>query len=163
MAAAALRHQKSGHTLQPTAIVNELWLRLAGGGERHFPSRGDFLAFASHTIRTILVDHARRKLAEKRGGGARRTTFIDALEQGCITEPDLLELEDELQLLEKIHPMSARIIEMRFYGGMTELQIAQRMGVTDRTVRRHARIAQLFMRARQRDEHDEPGEPGERE
>lgn len=155
MAAAALRQQASGHTLQPTAIVNELWLRMAGNGERQFPSRGDFLAFASHTIRTILVDHARRKLAEKRGGGARRTTFLDALEHGCITEPDLLELEDELRLMERLHPISARIIEMRFYGGMTEMQIAQRLGVTDRTVRRHARHARLFMRARQHDVRDE--------
>ena len=154
MAAAALSHQANGHTLQPTAIVNELWLRMAGGGERQFPSRGDFLAFASHTMRSILVDHARRKLADKRGGGARRTTFLEALERGCITEPDLLELEDELQLMENIHPMSARIIEMRFYGGMSDQQIARRLGVSERTIRRRTRIAQLFMRARL---------PGERE
>jgi len=148
MAAAALGKQGRNHTLQPTAIVNEAWIRMAGHGERQFPSRTEFLAFASRTIRTILVDHARRKLATKRGGGARRETLVDSLEHGAITESDVLELEDELNLLEKLHPMSARIIELRFYGGMTDVQIAQRMEVSDRTIRRHAKIAQLFMRAR---------------
>lgn len=152
-----LGNQANSHTLQPTAIVHEAWLRMASNERLHCPSRGAFFALASTVIRRILIDHARKKHAQKRGGKRRRQPWNDALEAGVYSAQDLLEIDDELQLLESAHPVSAQIIEMRLYGGMDDAQIAERLGVSTRTVRSRARTARMFMRARldERDESDD--------
>jgi RNA polymerase sigma factor (TIGR02999 family) len=125
--------ERAGHTLRPTELVHEAYLKLAGGGAAAADDRAHFLAIASRAMRQVLVDHARRKKALKREGEWVRTTLgegDDALE----FKPDeMLTLDAALGELE---PRQRQVVEYRFFGGMEEKEIAEVLGVTDRTVRR---------------------------
>ncbi len=144
--AALARHLFAGervdHTLQPTALVNELWLRLLADSTVQIRSRVEFLAWASRAMRHLLVDHARRKGAQKRGGGATHIPLADAPGRPGV---DLLELDEALNLLEQRHARSARVVEMRFFGGMTDAEVAERLGVSDRTVRADWTLARAWL------------------
>lgn len=143
LAAAMFSGERPGHTLQPTALVNELWLRLLADRSFEFRSRPDFLAWASVAIRHVLVDHARRRNALKRGGGsARHSVQFDIASMPGV---DILELDDALHALERQHPRSARVVEMIYFGGMTHAEAAQRLGVTDRTIRADWSLARAWL------------------
>lgn len=132
VAASMLASERPDHTLQPTAMVNELWLRMLprnGRAPCQFNSKAAFMAYASRAIRNILVDHARRKLAIKRGGAVEtHRTDCDEL-PGPLWEilpgVSVIELEDELTLLEEYQPLAVRVFEMRYFVGMTLSEIAE--------------------------------------
>jgi len=116
--------QRPGHTLQPTALVNEAWLRLAGGEVAEFEGRGHFLAVAARAMRSVLVDGARRRQAEKRGPDARRVTLCDELIGAPVSAEVLLELEDALDKLGRLDPELARVAEMRIFAGLSCADVA---------------------------------------
>ncbi|MCC7055646.1 MAG: sigma-70 family RNA polymerase sigma factor [Gemmatimonadaceae bacterium] len=134
-AAGQLRGEAPGHTLTPTDVVHEAYLRLVRA-EVEWQDREHFFAMASTAMRRILVEHARRRLSAKRGG-AQATIPIDSLQLAApTTDERLLALDEALTTLATIEPRLARVIECRFFLGMTETEAAAALGVTDRTVRR---------------------------
>ena len=145
----ARRHldgERCGHTLQPTALVNEAYLRIARQNKSEWSNRLHFLAIASTQMRRILINHARVRRAEKRGGDRNRVTLSDP---GCLVNSsapiDALDLEAALEGLAKKDPRSVRIVEMNFYGGLSHEEIAEVLGVSERTVRRDWRIARAWL------------------
>lgn len=136
------RGEQPGHTLQPTALLGELWLRLLGNDRVAFESPAAFRAWAATAMRHILVDHARRKRTLKRGGGRSKQPLHDI---ESLRGFDLVELDDALELLTQKHPRSAQVIEMRFFGGMDTEMIADRLGVTARTVRADWSMARAWL------------------
>ena len=131
-----MRREHPGNTLQPTGLVNELYLRLMGGAPVECHDRAHFLAVASQQLRRILVDHAREKKAAKRGGGALPATLTDGAAQTPAFEERLLDLHDALDELEKLDPRTARVIELRFFGGLTEKEAADAAGISVATLKR---------------------------
>lgn len=131
-----LRREAPGHTLQPTALLNEAWLKLGGHSGPEALSREHFLAIAARAMRQVLVEYARRRQAHKRGGDLVAVTLAD--DQVGIAMPidDLLGLDDALERLAAHDARLARVVEMRFFGGLSEEEIAQALGVTTRTVQR---------------------------
>jgi RNA polymerase sigma-70 factor, ECF subfamily len=144
MAEEHLRREGPGHTLQPTALVNEAYLRLADQ-RTPYRSRAHFFAIAAQAMRRVLVDHARARDSKKRGDGRRPI----ALPQDAIAAPqkevDLLALDESLSALARVDPESARVVEMRFFAGMEVEAIAEFMGVSERTVRRHWVYAKAWL------------------
>ena len=128
----------SGHTLTPTGLVHEAYLRLVDQTRAQWVNRAQFFAVAARLMRRILVDHARRVRAGKRGGGWERLALDDA--QIPIEERagELIALDDALERLAALNPRLSQVVECRFFGGMTEEETAAALGVTDRTVRRLA-------------------------
>jgi RNA polymerase sigma factor (TIGR02999 family) len=145
LAAGYLRRERAGHTLQPTALVHEAYLRLVDQHQRHWESRRHFYGVAAHLMRLILVDSARRAGAGKRGGGARRTTLHDLSRVGADRPDDILLLDDALTALEAVDPRKVKIVELRYFGGMTVAETSKAVGVSTATVERDTRIAELFL------------------
>jgi RNA polymerase sigma factor (TIGR02999 family) len=143
-----MRGQSPGHTLQPTALVHEAWMRIAKHEELEFDDRAQFYALASKVMRSVLVDHSRRAQREKRGGG-RAMLSLDQVgavpEQGVPSAVDILALEEGLVRLGEADPELCRLVEMRFFGGLKHEEIAEVMGVSVRTVERHWRAARAFL------------------
>jgi len=148
LAGAQLRSQAAGHTLQPTALVNEAWMKLAGNPDLHFENRHAYLALAARAMRQVLVDHARGKLSEKRGGGWRRVTLaaFDASKED--RDVDLLALEDALAELGKLNPERVRLVELRFFGGLTETEAAEVLGISRREATRQWRAVRAWLHTR---------------
>jgi RNA polymerase sigma factor (TIGR02999 family) len=152
IAAAALARERPGHTLQPTALVNEFWLRLAsshGYEGLRFPTRDHLLAYASEAIGNILVDHARRRDARKRGGG-RRPVPLEAHEPvahpgGSLTHERAMDVAELLARLELEHPLSARVARMRYFGQMSASSIAGVLDVSPRSVSNYWRAARAWL------------------
>ena len=137
LAAARMQRDMAGHTLQPTALVHEAWMRMVGETDRTWKNRAHFFAAASECMRRILIESARRKSRIKRGGGQARLN-IDDLELATATPDDkILMIDEALVRLEKNDPEMARVVVMKFFGGMTNQEIAEHLGVTERTVERH--------------------------
>jgi RNA polymerase sigma factor (TIGR02999 family) len=141
-----LAGERVGHTLQPTALVNEAWLRLFTGQQPTFENRAHFFAAASTAIRRVLADHARRRQAEKRGGGAGRVPLEEIDVGGAVRSDDVLALDEALQRLSSFAPLQARIVEMRFFGGMTTPELARALEISESTVERHWRLARAWLR-----------------
>ncbi len=135
-AARLLRREASGHTLQPTELVHEAWLRLAGNTPEDVASRQHFLAIAARLMRQILVDHARRRLAVKRGGGVVSVTLSDAGGIQALPPEEVLALDEALAQLGEQSPRLREVVEYRFFAGLEETEIAALLGVTTRTVQR---------------------------
>jgi RNA polymerase sigma factor (TIGR02999 family) len=135
-AARALGRERTGHTLQPTDLVHEAWLKLAGGVRVEWQGRAHFLAVAARAMRQVLVDHARRKGAGKRGANAVHVTLGQAGAQDQIAPEDLLALDAALDRLGERDVRLREVVECRFFGGLTEKEIAEALGVTERTVQR---------------------------
>lgn len=134
LAGAHFRRQPGAHTLQPTALVNEVYLRLAGSGGAAPTDRGHLLALASRAMRQVLIDHARRKKADKRGGDdPRRRVTLSGIDADA-AEWDVLELHEAIERLEELDARQARIVELRFFGGLTVGQVAELLEVSERTV-----------------------------
>lgn len=145
MAEGQMRGQRSDHTLQPTALVHEAWMRLVDHDGRDFPSRSHFFALAAKAMRSILVDHARRRGAQKRGGKADRLPLDDNV---ALTEEDnqaILDLDNALERLAEFDPELARVVELRFFGGMSSEEAGEALGVSGRTVERSWRTARAWL------------------
>jgi len=144
VAAKYLSRETPGHTLQPTALINETFVRLAEGAEIGYKSRTHFVAVAARAMREILVDHARKRRAFKRGG--ERVTLDECLDAGVSRETQVIALNDALDLLATVSERKARLVEMRFFGGMTAEEIALHLDAPAYTVRRELRAAIAWLR-----------------
>jgi len=150
LAAARMAGESSGHTLQPTALVHEVWLRLGEAQGDAWKDRSYFFAAAAAAMRRILVEHARRKSRLKHGGGQVRVEF-DGLDLAQSVPDDKVILIDEaISELEKDHPERAKVVALKFFAGMTNKEIAQTMNIGERSVNRHWLCAKqwLFQRIR---------------
>lgn len=145
LAAGYMRRERASHTLQATALVNEAWIRLIQQPQVTWQSRAHFFGIASKLMRQILVDHARRRSAVKRGVGAKQITLTDALAATPGQMMDVLVLDDALQRLGAIDPRAAKIVEMHFFGGLSFEEMAAVLGVSARTVKRDWRIARAWL------------------
>lgn len=135
-----------GQTLQPTALVHEAYLKLGDFEAARFKDREHFVCAAAQAMRHVLVDHARARRAAKRGGGWSRVT-LSGLGDERGSDFDAAAVSDALQLLESINPRQGRIVELRFFGGLTIPQIAEAIGVSERTVKSDWRFARAWLRA----------------
>lgn len=141
-----LRQERPNHTLQSTALVHEAYLRLVDRKNANFKNRAHFFAVASQLIRRILVDYARARRTTKRGGGQPRLSFDEAVSfPAAQRDVDLRELDDALNSLAEIDPQKARIVEMRFFGGLSVEAVAEVLEMSPRTVRRHWRVAKAWL------------------
>ena len=146
LARARLRHNAPFTVLDTTALLHESYLRFVTAGRLNVTSRTHFMAYASRTMRSIIVDFARRRSAERRGGAVRDVTLdTDVAQSATRNEDEILRVHDALQDLAQADPRLARVVEMRYFGGLTENEVAQALGVTDRTVRRDWEKARLLL------------------
>jgi RNA polymerase sigma factor (TIGR02999 family) len=137
--------ERQNHPLQTTALINEAYIRLIGWDNVRWQNRAHFFAVAAQLMRRILVDHARARRRTKRGGGAVQTT----LDEGCIYNQertrDLLAVDQALARLEALDPRKSRIVELKFFGGLTEDEVAVVLQISDRTVRREWSLARAWL------------------
>jgi RNA polymerase sigma-70 factor (ECF subfamily) len=136
IASGYMQRERSGHTLQPTALVNELFLKLIGGASVEWQDRAHFLAIASQQLRRILVDHAREHQAKKRGGEWQATTLVEQSTAARPFEEDLLDLHHALDELSALDPRAAQVIELRYFGGLTEKESAEVLRISVATLKR---------------------------
>jgi len=153
IAARYVSRERSGQTLQATALVNEAFLRLSAERPRDFQDRTHFLAIAALSMRQILVQRARARHAAKRGGERERITLNDVNVAGAgqparpaADEVDLLALDDALSQLSQMDPELARLVELRYFGGMTVEETAAAMNISPATVKRHWSVARAWLR-----------------
>lgn len=146
LAAAHLRHDRAGHTLQPTALVHEAYIRLSTGAATDITGRQHFYRLASKVMRQILVDHARAKDSLKRGGGHDRVTLgTDAWGEDRGDTVDVMALDEALLRLEGMSPEKARLVELRFFGGLSEEQAAEALGISRTEASRQWRVARTWL------------------
>jgi len=134
-----------GHTLQPTALVNEAYIKLNRRETGAFESREHFLAVAARAMRQILVDHARRKAADKRNSGSVRTTLSGVAIEGANDDLDVLVLDDALRTLAALNERHARVVELKFFAGMTTAEIGHVLDVSPATVERDWKKARAWL------------------
>ena len=146
LAASSLHREHGARTLDPTALVNEAYLRLVGGKNPDFNDRAHFLGVAARLMREILVDRARARRTEKRSGGARVPLENDMVFTGEHAAA-VVELDDALELLAMQDPEKARILEVRFFGGLTAEESAAALGIPLNRINRQMRLAQAWLRA----------------
>jgi RNA polymerase sigma factor (TIGR02999 family) len=146
LAANYLRRERPGQTLQPTALVHEAYLRLMKDRPGRWQNRAHFCAIAAHSMREILIERARARTAQKRGGDAPRITLDEAV-VGRAAEPsfDLLAVDEALERLAEIDPEQARLVELRFFGGLTVEETAEAMNLSPATVKRHWSVARAWL------------------
>lgn len=142
IAVGIFRGQSAAHTLQPTALVHEVWLKLAGAG---WNDQQHFLALAATAMRQVLTDHARRARADKRGAGAKRVTLDESADSGVSAEVELLVLEEALEKLGQANPRYVRVFELRYLAGMGTDAVAELLDVTPRTVQLDWRAIRAFL------------------
>ncbi len=138
--------ERLNHTLQPTALVSELYMKLVGQKNARWRNRGQFFAVAAQLIRRILVDHARRHQAARRGGGGPKISFAEDLGLPALEEPHLLELDAALKDLEKKDPRGSRVVELHAFGGLSFDEIAEVLDVSRITTLRDWKHAKLWLR-----------------
>jgi RNA polymerase sigma factor (TIGR02999 family) len=134
LAAVRMAGEAEGHTLQPTALVHEAWLQLVGAGDRTWQNRAHFFGAAADAMRRILIDNARRKSALKRGGGQNRVAIEDLEITAATPDEHVLLIDEALQWLEREDLEKARIVSLKFFGGLTNEEVAESLGVSLRTV-----------------------------
>lgn len=142
-----LSRERQNHTLQPTALVNEAYLRLIGQHSVDWQNRAHFFSIAAETMRRILVNHALEKNRLKRGGGATIVSLDEEIDYIHQKDLDVLSLDDALNRLEQFDQKQAKIVELRFFGGMTNEEIANVLGVSDSTIKREWRIAKAWLQS----------------
>jgi RNA polymerase sigma-70 factor (ECF subfamily) len=145
LAASYLRRERPGQTLQPTALVHEAYLRLLKDRPDRWQNRAHFCAIAAHSMRQILIERARARGAQKRGGAQPRVTLDEALVAGQEPAVDLLALDLALERLAAIDPEQARLVELRFFGGLTVEETADAMNLSPATVKRHWAVARAWL------------------
>lgn len=145
----AMRRENEAHTLQATALVNEAYLRLVDQRQVEWKNRAHFFGIAAQVMRRILVDHARSRLADKRGAGAKRITLDDA-NVGAAEEQagdvDLLDLHDALERLAAMDPTQGRVVELRYFSGLNIEETAEALGISPATVKREWAVARAWLR-----------------
>lgn len=146
LAQSYLRGERPNHTLQPTALINEAYLRLVRQDFPEWQSRRHFFGVAAQLMRQILVEHARARLAEKRGGGARKYSLDEALDFSDEKASELVALDDALMALSKFDERKVRIIELRYFGGLSLEETADAMGLSVTTIGHELRLARAWLR-----------------
>ncbi|SPE43339.1 RNA polymerase, sigma subunit, ECF family [Candidatus Sulfopaludibacter sp. SbA3] len=145
IARGSLRSERPGHTLPPTALVHELYARMIGQDHPDYRNRLHFLAVASRVMRQILIDHARTRDAIKRGGEWKKLPLVDAMDIPA-DSPAIVAVDEALRELEREDPGKARLVEMRFFGGLTAEESAEVLGMSVPAVRSQLRIAKAWLR-----------------
>jgi RNA polymerase sigma factor (TIGR02999 family) len=145
LASGLMRGERSDHTLQSTALVHEAYLRLVDGTRVEWQNRAHFFGIAARAMRQILVDHARRRAAAKRGGGWHKITLDDALGLEAPSDVEVLDLEAALTRLAEMHERMARIVELRIFGGLKVVEIAHVIGLSRQTVHDDWRVAKMWI------------------
>jgi RNA polymerase sigma factor (TIGR02999 family) len=147
LAEGVMRAERANHTLQPTALVHEAFLRLAGD-DAQFESRAHFLGVAASAMRRVLVDHARGRNAQKRGGGSTLVAVadLDALPGPAPDEVDLVVLDEALSRLAALDSRQGQIVELRFFGGLSVEETAVVVGVSERTIKREWQMSRAWLR-----------------
>ena len=140
-----LRNERPDHSLQPTALVNEAYIRLTGKRHLDWQNRSHFFAVSATIMRRILVDYARSSSSRKRGHGWDEVSLNDAILPCADKAPEILALNEALDRLTRLDPRQAKIVEMRFFAGMKEDEIGGALGISDRTVKRDWRIARAWL------------------
>ena len=146
LAAAILRQENRGHTLDPTALVHEAFLKLVDQTRVQWKGRAHFFAVCAQAMRGILVDHARGKHRQKRGGGRVRLTLKPDLALSPSRDEDVLALDEALEKLTRLDPRQARIVELRFFGGLNVSEVADVLGVSKRTVESDWTMVRAWLR-----------------
>jgi RNA polymerase sigma factor (TIGR02999 family) len=147
LASARLEAEPAGHTLQPTALVHEAYLRLVGPADGHkWDHRGHFFAAAAEAMRRILVDHARREAAARHGGGRARLALEPDLAFAREPREDLIALDEALDRLAAEHPLKAELVKLRYFVGLTLPEAAAALGLSERTAGRHWAFARAWLR-----------------
>lgn len=150
IAGAQMRNERKDHTLEPTALVNEAFVRLAGQPDMPWQDRAHFLGVAALAMRHVLVDHARAKLALKRGGVRAQVTLQDGLGAEEERRVDLLDLDEKLEAFRELHERRARVVELRFFGGLTFEESGHVLGVSAKTVEADWYFARAWLRREMR-------------
>ncbi len=154
-----LARERPGHTLQSTALVNEAYLKLVGQRDVQWQNRAHFFGVAAQLMRRLLVDHARRRKRVKRGSGGTRITLVEGLASVEPIDLDAIALDDALKSLEQVDPKKGRLVELRFFGGLTIEETAEVMGTSAGTVKREWQFAKawLYRHMQQGPSSDVPG------
>jgi len=147
LAAHRLRLERPDHTLQPTALVHEAYIRLVDQRRVRWQNRAHFYGVAAHVMRRILVDRARARKADKRGAGWERVTLVGDKAISGSRDVDVLDLDDALTRLAALDPQQERIVELRYFGGLTLEETAEVVGISTATVKREWAIARAWLRA----------------
>lgn len=147
-AMAYFRSQRANHTLQPTALVHEAFIRILGDEKIAWEGRSHFLAVGAKAMRNVLADHARRRRTEKRGGAWERVTLTGLGSDGGDRRIDALDLDEAIDALATLNERQARIVELRFYGGLTVEEVALVLEVSTRTIELDWRMARAWLRNR---------------
>ena len=146
LAGSFLNRERADHTLQPTALVHEAWIRLSAQDGSRWSNRAHFFAVAAQCMRRILIDHARRKGRHKRGGELQRVTMVTDLTPSLEpAEVDVLALDEALQRLAELDARQAQVVELRFFAGLTVEEVAQALDVSARTVAGDWRLARAWL------------------
>ena len=148
LAARHLARERPGHTLQATALVNEAYLKLVDQKAQDWESKNHFLAIASTAMRRVLLEHARARMADKRGGGVERVTLFEGASAADEPPETLIALDEALERFAAIDPPNARIVELRWFGGLSVAETAAVLEVSTRTVERGWRAAAAWLRER---------------
>jgi RNA polymerase sigma factor (TIGR02999 family) len=145
LATARMLQESGGHTLQPTALVHEAWLRLAGDSRQNWKGRAYFFAAAAEAMRRILVEHARRKARLKHGGKQERLNIEELDVPEPAPDEKILLVDDALEQLERTNPERAQVVVLKFFGGMTNKETAETLGIGERSVDRHWVCARAWL------------------
>lgn len=141
-----MRRERGGHTLQPTALVHEAFMKLVIQGDHQFQDRRHFFCAAARAMRQVLVNHALAQKAKKRGGGSKRIPLEESMAMLEERAVDFVALDDSLNRLSELDEMKGRIVELRFFAGLSVKEIAEMHEVTTRTVERHWRLARAWLK-----------------
>ena len=146
MAARYLAAERPDHTLQPTALVHEVYMRMAGQRDIQWQNRAHFLGCAAQIMRNILVDQARARRTAKRGAGETKLSLDEALVAGGERDIELVALDEALAALAREYPEPARVVELKFFGGLTNQEVAEVVGISTAKVERHWTLARAWLR-----------------
>ena len=145
LAASKMAHEAAGQTLQATALVHEAWIRLTGNANVSFEGRGHFFAAAAEAMRRILIDRARRKQAQRHGGGQQRVALEDLDIASSETDDQLLAVNEALDRLAQVHPKPAELIKLRYFAGMTLKEAAMVAGISPDTAKDYCAFARAWL------------------
>ena len=153
LASRHLKRERPDHTLQATALVHEAYLQLVDASSINWQGRTHFFAMAARVVRQVLIQHARTHDAQKRGGDRKRITLAEGIAISPSREVDLLDLDEALTQLATVHERQARVVELRFFGGLSVEEVAAALGVSERTVKGDWKVARAWLRSKI----DDPG------
>ena len=152
LAAAKMAQEAQGHTLQPTALVHEAWLRLVGAPDQHWNGRGHFFGAAAEAMRRILVENARRKRRLRHGGGQERVDLDETEIVAQAEDEKVLQVDGALEELGREDPAQAQVVKLRFFGGLKNEEVAEVLGISSKTVQRYWTHAKSWLYQRIKDQ-----------